>query len=100
MRILVFEGRNEVIIGDPEQAEALVESWFNDTGRSLEDYDTYVVSGSEGFAFTTDICAGVNREDVYVRDMISLNLRHALNSVGALDDTEEDLAAYKGPIAA
>ena len=100
MRILVFEGRNEVIVGDPEQVETLVESWFNDTGRSLEDYDTYVVDGSEGFAFTTVINADVNREDVYVRDMISLNLRQILNSVGALDDTKEDLNAYKGPVAA
>lgn len=100
MRILVFEGRNEVIIGDPKQVEALVESWFNDTGRSLEDYDTYVVDGSDGFAFTTDINADVNREDVYVRDMISLNLRQILNSVGALEDGPKELAAYKGPVAA
>lgn len=100
MRILVFEGRDEVIIGDPEQAEALVELWFNDTGRSLEDYDTYTVDGSDGFAFITNITAGTNREDVEVRDMISLNLRQILNSVGALDDTPEDLAAYEGPVAA
>ncbi len=99
MKILVFEGRNEVIIGDPEQVETLVESWFNDTGRSLEEYNTYLVDGSEGFAFTTDINADVNYEDVYVRDMISLNLRQILNSVGALDDTSEELAAYKGPVA-
>ena len=100
MRIIVFKGCNEVIIGDPEQVEALVESWFNDTGRSLEDYDTYTVDGSEGFAFTTDINDDVNREDVYVRDMISLSLRQTLNLVGALDDTKVDLDSYKGPVAA
>ena len=100
MKILVFEGRNEVIIGDPEQVEALVESWFKETGRSQEDYETYTVDGSDGFAFTTDIHAEVNREEVYVRDMISLNLRQILNAVGALEDGPKELAAYKGPIAA
>lgn len=100
MRILVFEGRNEIIIGDPEQVEALVITWFRDTGRSLEDYETYTVDGTEGFNFTTDIHTSSSYEYAEVREMIPASLREELNTLGALNDTEEDLAAYKEQVAA
>ncbi len=96
MKILVFEGRGEVIFGDPEQVEQLVETWFNDTGRNLEEYDTFTVDASAGAMITFGVDVnGCAHEDVEVREMISLNLRQILNSVGALDDTEEELAAHK-----
>jgi len=100
MKILVFGGETEVIIGDPAKVEELVETWFNDTGRSLEDYETYTVDGSKGFSFTTGMYTSTDYEYVEVRNMISLNLRQILNSVGSLDDTDEDLAAYNGPVTA
>lgn len=100
MRILVFEGRNEIIIGDPEQVETLVIDWFRDTGRSLEDYETYTVDGTEGFSFRTDITTDTSYEYADVREMIPASLRAELNTLGALDDTDEELAAYKGPVAA
>lgn len=98
MKILIFEGRGEVIIGDPEQVEKLVDTWFNDTGRSLEDYDTYTVDGTQGFSFRSDIIAdGGGLDNFEVREMISKALRTKLNEVDALDDVAEDLAAYEGP---
>lgn len=96
MKILVFEGRSEIIFGDPAQVEKLVDTWFNDTGRSLEEYETYTFDGAIGFSFSTEFAAGgTDYEHVEVRDMISASLRRELNSGGALD-VEDELAAYSG----
>ena len=85
--MIVFEGNNEVIVGNAASVNDLIRDWFLNGGRSLDDYDTYLVDGSEGYSFSSKIAGGsTSRTDFDVTALMPDPLRKALIDFGKLTD--------------
>jgi hypothetical protein len=87
-KLIVFENANEVIVGDAASANDIIRDWFLNGKRILDDYDTYLVDGHEGFSFRSKITPGPLKRTAYdVTELMPNALREALIDFGQL--TEE-----------
>ncbi len=85
--IVIFEGANEVIVGSAASVNGIIRDWFLNGGRSLDDYDVYLVDGSEGFSLnTTFVADGVNQTEFDVTELMPNDLRENLIRAGLLTD--------------
>ena len=85
--IIVFEGATEVIVGAAANINKLIEDWFLNGERNLDDYDTTLIDGSEGLAISCLIHGedgGSKRIDV--TELMPNVLREALIEKGLLTD--------------
>ena len=84
-KLIVFEGTDEVIVGNEEAADQIVTDWFLETGRSLDDFDVYVVDGKEGSLIVTRAkLDSDSSESVDVEDVVSAGLRRKMIDSGAI----------------
>jgi len=58
MDLIVFEGCNEVIVAPSGCLTNVIQTYFVDGGRDIEEYDVYTVDGDAGVSFT----AGIKRD--------------------------------------
>lgn len=72
MKIAVFEGTDEVLIGSIDSINKLVETYFLNTGRNLDDYDFYVAEADDGVLITTCVKAEIGYEPERDIDIMSL----------------------------
>ena len=78
--VIIFEGRNEVIIVEAGNVNAIVREWFLEGKRSLDDYDVYLTDVRDGFSVVT---GGVTfndgqSNDFDVTELMPHDLREAL----------------------
>lgn len=87
--LIVFENASEVIVGDAATVNDIIRDWFLNGGRSLDDYDTYLVDGSKGYSINSRIVQGhaSGRKAYDVTQLMPNPLREALIDFGQL--TEE-----------
>ncbi len=94
MKIIIFAGHNETLVGDAAQVNKLVEDWFLEGERNLDEFDVSVTDGGEGVMISARTHSDmVGFEDTNY-DLIPLMpnvLRKALIAKGLL--TDEDDAA-------
>lgn len=50
--IVLFEGTDEVIVGLKKDAKHIKNLWFDEGGRSIEDYAVYICSMTDGFSIS------------------------------------------------
>ncbi len=75
-KIIVFEGTDEVIVGNADAADQIVTDWFLEAGRSLDDFDVYLVDGKEGSLIVTRVkLDSDSAEHVDVENVVSDELR-------------------------
>lgn len=85
--IIVFEGNSETIVGDAASINDIIRDWFLNGGRSLDDYNTYLVDGSKGFSITSKTTIGDGpRMEYDVTALMPNHLRMALVDSGQLTD--------------
>ena len=94
MKIIVFAGLHETLVGDAAQVNKLIEDWFLNGERNLDEYDISITDGGEGVMISARTNPDmVGREDTNV-DVVALMpnvMREALVAKGLL--TDEDDAA-------
>lgn len=85
-KIIVIEGTDEIIIGNADAADQIVTEWFLETGRSLDDFDVYLVDGKEGSLIVTRVKldSNSNAEHVDIEDVVSDGLRRKMIDVGII----------------
>jgi len=85
--LVVFEGLNETIIASASNINAVIKDWFLEGGRSLDDYDTYLVNGDEGFAVSSRLTSSdSDMKDFDVTELMPNVLREGLIEAGLLTD--------------
>lgn len=85
--IIVFEGHNEIIIGDANNINDIIKEWFLEGQRNLDDYDRYLIDGREGTSFNTQITLNHSLAQYDVTELMPNQLREDLIDAGLL--TEE-----------
>lgn len=86
--IIVFEGATEVIVADAASVNKIIEDYFLNGGRNLDEYDVSIADGHEGVTIETRISTCVMRGD-HEFDVTALMpnvLREALIEKGLLTD--------------
>lgn len=78
--VIVFEGRNEVIIVEAGNVNAIIREWFLNGGRSLDDYNWYLADVQKGFAVSTSVSFNDSGliQDFDVKELMPNALREAL----------------------
>ena len=72
--IIVFEGRGEVIVGDPHKIGDLIQDWFIDGQRNLDDYESYMIDGAKGAGFSYRVHSQCTPLDIGSKDFDILTL--------------------------
>lgn len=94
MDIIVFEGTEETIVGAASAVNKLVEDWFLNAERNLDDYDIYLVDGNQGMTVVSRTSVEAihrSNDDFDIIDLMPNVMREALIKKGLL--TDEDAAA-------
>lgn len=86
--IIVFEGATEVIVASATSVNKIVEEFFLEGGRNMDEYDVYMADGSEGVIIETRVSACIMRgdRDYDVTALMPNVLREALIEKGLLTD--------------
>ena len=87
--IIVFEGRTEVIIATAANVNSIIEKWFLNGGRNLDEYNVYLADGSEGFDIRVNIESdGASLVDYDVTELMPQHLLQALIDADCLEGTK------------
>ncbi len=75
--IVLLEGNNEVIICRSDCVAQVVEEYFLDTGRNLDDFEVSLIKENEALLIHTHIITHKNpaSENINVMEMLPLTLR-------------------------
>ncbi len=85
--IIVFEGTTEVIVANAGNVNKIIEEFFLNGGRNLDEYDVTIADGNEGVVIETRINAyGMKDSNYDVVDLMPNVLREALIEKGLLTD--------------
>lgn len=87
-KIIVIEGTDEIIIGSASAADSIISEWFVETGRSLVDFDIYLLDGDEGGLIQTRVklASDSDAEHVDVSEVVSQELFEQLDALGMIID--------------
>ncbi len=83
--LIVFEGIEEVIIVSAATVNKTIKEWFLEGGRSLNDYEWYLIDADEPFSITTKICVDDGKE-FDVTELMPNELRENLIKAGLLTE--------------
>jgi len=88
-QLIVFDNETEVIVGNVASVNRLIEFWFLNSKRNLDEYNTYLIDGSEGAAIVSRVKVDdIGRTDIDVTELMPDHLRKALIDADLLDDEE------------
>ena len=91
MKLIVFEGASETLVGDAAAVNKLIEDWFLNGERNLDEYDISTTDGGEGVmvcAKTVADTVGYEENNIDVVALMPNVLREALIAKGLLTDEE------------
>ena len=91
MDIIVFAGVDETLVGDAAKVNKLVEDWFLNGERNLDEYDVYVTDGGDGVMVQSRSHAEIvgRRDDPDITQLMPNVLREALVKKGLLTDEDD-----------
>lgn len=84
--LIVFEGNDEVIITSAAKVNEAIKLWFLEGGRSLDDYEWYLVDADEGFSITTKLSLEYTADEFDVTELMPHELRESLIAANLLTE--------------